>query len=201
MSDPAGVPQNVVLRLRVEWRTEPLLLHIPEQTAPSEDPRYQEAVWEHRRPPTTQHPLQCRSTGGGGDAGEWSRGSGNRGRQRGQISHFTLVPQHVKPQLLFCSQHCNVLLLSLFHQVCTCKQHFGMLDQIPSYSFCHMSLISIVYSTVVEILYLNTSFRYLYFIWVLLFLPHSTSTPPHLRGKIVLFTPLHLSDSISYFTD
>lgn len=44
MSDPTGVPQIVVLWLRVEWRTRQLLLYVPEQTAPSEDPRYQEAV-------------------------------------------------------------------------------------------------------------------------------------------------------------
>lgn len=84
MSDPAGVSQNVVLWLCAEWRTGQLLLHVPKQTAPSEVQRHQEAVWEHRSPPTTHQHLQRWSTGGGGDAGEWRRGSGDRGRQWGQ---------------------------------------------------------------------------------------------------------------------
>lgn len=84
MSDPAGVSQNVVLWLCAEWRTGQLLLHVPKQTAPSEVQRHQEPVWEHRSPPTTHQRLQRWSTGGGGDAGEWRRGSGDWGRQWGQ---------------------------------------------------------------------------------------------------------------------
>lgn len=112
MSDPTGVSQNIVLWLRAEWRAGQLLLHVPKQTAPSEDPCHKEAVWEHRRPAATHQPLQRCSTGGGGGAGERSRGSGSRGRQRGQICHLTgmcgvtvithLLSTFVQSFLVFC---------------------------------------------------------------------------------------------------
>ncbi len=94
MFDPTGVSQNVVFWLRVERRTGQLLLHVAEPTAPSEDQRHQEAVWEHCRPPTAHWPLQRWSTDGGVGAGERSRSSDNRSRQQGQtvtarLSHIS----------------------------------------------------------------------------------------------------------------
>ncbi len=124
----------------------------------------------------------------------------------------TWVPTYNKPPALLCSlivslwenrRHHMLLpppLGSLWHCVCICHP----LDVIPSSSFTVIcstlcsssSSVSLLLSSIV----LNDETKALVLNWVLSMVFY-TCTPLHLllEGSIVLFTPLHLFDSHSYW--